>query len=376
MITGINRLQRPGRSYLHGVLRDAARPFGYRGGAQRLLQAGGASGLRPLYGNHFMPVAFRYLDAPYGYASGSSQPSGFSAAHSVTAPAFVSAARAVPAYAAAASASASAPAGDTQTAVSAVSAAAERIPRPLTPQPVAPIDIRIPGGDFHETVPRAAIQSSQQNADAPPLASSLKTEPEKTAREPEQEPRAKSGAQQPVPAPAAPLAQRLPPNLSLGALARMLERQNFEKPESITENIKSPDKAPESEPSPRSVLRVAGKEPAQVPMPERTARIKPAAVTATTSSSRMVARVAARPAEVRLPMPGRAAPADRARARQSASPSGREPQQKAGTARSPARARERSQARSPRRVSVIRRTAPAAFWERSYLSTLELRLFR
>jgi hypothetical protein len=372
MITGINRLQRPGRSYLHGVLRDAARPFGYRGGTQRLLQAGGVSGLRPLYGNHFMPVAFRYLDAPYGYASGSSQPSGFSAAHSVTAPAFVSAARAVPVYAAAASVSA--PAGNPQTAASAASADAERNSPPLTPQPAAPIDIRIPGGDFREKVPRAEVQPSQQNAAAPRPAMSLKTETEKTALDPEQEPRAKSGAQQP--APAAPLPQRLPPNLSLGALARMLERQNFEKPENIAENIKGQDKAPESEASPRSALRVAGKEPVQVPMPERTARIKPAAATATTSSSRMVARVVARPAEVRLPMPGRAAPADHARARQSASPSGREPQQKAGIARSPARARERSQARSPRRVSVIRRTAPAAFWERSYLSALELRLFR
>lgn len=380
MITGINRLQRPGRSYLHGVLRDAARPYAYRNGARRLLHGEAGCGLRPLYGNHFMPVAFRYLDASYGYEYGSSPAPGVGAVHSAAAPRAV-ASMATPAgnsASAVPAAAAKTPAGNPASAASVVAPKTEPDMRArdtqapvssggVMPQPAATIDIRIPGGDPHK---HKMVQSATR-ATAPAL--------QQDAGEPQQERCDES--KMPQPARAAPLPQRLPPDLSLGALAKMLEQQNFEKP-----GIKGKDESPEPNALPRSAPRVpmpesAGvkvfpraQKTAQGTMPERNVSIKPAVASAVTPT-RMAARVSARPMELRLPMPRRAAPAVSARASRSASESGREPRQKAGTARGPARATGRGHAQSPRRV-VIRRTAPAAFWERSYLSAFELRMFR
>jgi hypothetical protein len=71
MITSSNKQQRSGKSYMHAVLRDAGRPYSYRNTAQRLLQAGGTFRMRAIYGNGFMPVNFRYLHTPYfGHDSG------------------------------------------------------------------------------------------------------------------------------------------------------------------------------------------------------------------------------------------------------------------------------------------------------------------
>jgi hypothetical protein len=381
MITGINRLQRPGRSYLHGVLRDAARPFAYRGGARRLLRAESASGLRPLYGNHFMPVAFRYLDARYGYYEYGSTPApAVGPVQSAAVP------RAVTSIAAPAGNSASAapdaavkkPAGHPVSAVSVVAPKTESttpardIQAPVSsggvmPQRAATIDIRIPGGDPLKTARPAA------RATAPVL--------HQDAVEPEQERQAEPKTSRP--SHAVPQPQRLPPDLSLGTLAKMLERQNFERSE-----IKAGDESPASNAPLRSAHPVVANESAgvkvsprahrtaQAAMPRRNASIKPVAAASAAEPARMAARVAARPTELRLSMPRRAAPANSARASRSAPDSGREPRQKAGTARGPARAAGRERAQSTRRVTVIRRSAPAAFWERSYLSAFELRMFR
>lgn len=396
MITGINRLQRPGRSYLHGVLRDAARPFAYRSGARRLLRAENAAGLRPLYGNHFMPVAFRYLDTPYGYEYGLSDAPRFTPAQPV--PASAGEPHHVPPRQRADKPE-SAP-HDARPAT----AAPARKPEPRMPEcaprppgavdtaaadtPTAPaIDIRIPGAGTRGTAShieaRARTPASQQDAAVPPPASVLKAQSKAAAQQPQTAERSRPEARPAVSAP--PLPQRLPGNLSLKGLAEMLERQNFEKPAVARRETRDPDPdarrpsrlplAAAAEPRPDTA---AGASIATrvLPPEKRIASIKPAVAAAAVEPRRMpaAAKVSARRPELRMPAPRRTAPEER-RTQQAAPRPDREPR-KAGIARAPARATGHRQALSTRRVNVIRRTAPAAFWERSYLSSLELRLYR
>lgn len=391
MITGINRLQRPGRSYLHGVLRDAARPFAYRSGARRLLRAENAAGLRPLYGNHFMPVAFRYLDTPYGCEYGLSDAPRFTPAQPVAASAgephvpprrrddkpVTAPHDARPVTAASAREPESrmhehVPQRPTETAAASQTAPA--------------IDIRIPGADTRGTASRIEARvpaPALQRDSADPPASILKAEA-KPAAQPETEKRTTQTEARPV-VPAKPLPQRLPGNLSLKGLAEMLERQNFEKPAAARGETRDPDPdarrpsrlplAAAAEPRPDTA---AGASIATrvLPPEKRIASVKPAVAAAAVEPRRMpaAAKVSARRPELRMPAPRRIAPEER-RTQQAAPRPDREPR-KAGIARAPARATGHRQALSTRRVNVIRRTAPAAFWERSYLSSLELRLYR
>lgn len=394
MITGINRLQRTGRSYLHGVLRDAARPFAYRSGARRLLRAEGAAGLRPVYGNHFMPVAFRYLDTPYGYEYGLSDAPRFTPAQPVQALAgepHVPPPRRDDRPATAprdARPVTAAPAGKPEPHMP------ERAPQPpraadtaaAGAQAAPAIDIRIPGADTRGTAShieaRARTPASRQDPAVPPPPSVLKAQSKSAAQQPETAERSRPEA---WPAdPATPLPQRLPGNLSLKGLAEMLERQNFEKPAAAQGEARGPDpdarrpsRFPLAAAEPRPDAATGASIATRVLLPEtRIASVKPAVAAAAVEPRRMppAAKVSARRPELRMPAPRRTAPEER-RTQQAAPRPDREPR-KAGIARVPARATGHRQARSSRRVNVIRRNAPAAFWERSYLSSLELRLYR
>ncbi len=66
-----NKQQRFARSYLQGVIESATHPYHYRKTLHRLLQSGEVSSvLRPIYGNGFLPVNFKYLSmAFYDYAN-------------------------------------------------------------------------------------------------------------------------------------------------------------------------------------------------------------------------------------------------------------------------------------------------------------------
>ena len=61
MTARTSRQQRSGKSYLHGVLRDGATAYRFRHGGQRLLQSNTGFGMRVARGNGFMPVNFKYL---------------------------------------------------------------------------------------------------------------------------------------------------------------------------------------------------------------------------------------------------------------------------------------------------------------------------
>lgn len=62
------RQQRAGRGYLDAVLRDAARPYAFRGGLLRLLNAGAGASMRAAHAYGSLPFNLKYLQHPaYGY---------------------------------------------------------------------------------------------------------------------------------------------------------------------------------------------------------------------------------------------------------------------------------------------------------------------
>lgn len=64
------RQQRAGRGYLSSVLSDATRPYEFRGGLRRLLNAGNAMPMRAAYAYGSLPFNLKYLQhSAYGYGN-------------------------------------------------------------------------------------------------------------------------------------------------------------------------------------------------------------------------------------------------------------------------------------------------------------------
>ena len=72
MATKVSKQQRNGKSYLHAVVRDAARPYTFRASGRRLLQRSSGQEIKNVYSHLFMPSNFKYLQSSfneYGYGS-------------------------------------------------------------------------------------------------------------------------------------------------------------------------------------------------------------------------------------------------------------------------------------------------------------------
>lgn len=359
-ITGINRQQRSGSSYMHGVLRDAARPFAYRGSARRLLHAAGSCRMRPLYGNGFIPVDFKYLAGHYGYEYGSTEspptllPPGKPGAGQVKDPMAAVAPSAgmpeKPAFL-----QRPAPAGQVPPQSDTPSAGIQ------STRPARTVDIRIPGGAGQKTAVAKAPEKKEQGgaASTSPVAQAL-PQPVSNAAESK-----------------AAMPQRLPPNLSLNALARMLEQQNFELPAAAKTAAKPDSKKNPAAGLPQLAARPAIKEENRSARGHDNAvlRRQPASVVAAAARPSAKVQATASAQLARLQPPPRRAPRPLPPEKNSA----QEPHAPGPVKTGSAHKRAHAPAHKPlpaRRVTVIRRSVPAAFWERSYLSHSELRIYR